>query len=253
MRGLTAPIAAVLMVMGAVPAAAADPNTWTISIGAEAGVVPAYDGANRYIFRPFPLLDLRKAGTPPRFHSPREGFGIGLIDLGNFRMGPVGKLRYQRKESSDANLRGLGDVDWAFEVGAFAEYWVLPWLRAYGELRQGFGGHHGLVSDILIDAVYRATPDLTFSAGPRLTLQSDKAVSPYFDVSAAQSLTSGLPVYDAKGGVTSWGAGGQVRYTLSPQWRHIHISSISGWSATPAIRRWSRSAVRATNSAAASA
>ncbi len=68
------------------------------------------------------------------------------------------------------------------EVGAFAEYWALPWLRAYAELCQGIGGYRGLVSDILIDAVYRASPDLTFSAGPRLTLQSDKAVSPYFSM-----------------------------------------------------------------------
>lgn len=218
MRGVTALVTAVLTLGCGALAHAADSKTWTVSVGAEGAAVPAYDGATRYVFRPFPLIDLRQAGTPARFHSPREGFGFGLIDLGNFRMGPVGKLRYQRKESSDANLRGLGDVDWAVEVGAFAEYWALPWLRAYGELRQGIGGHHGLVSDILVDAVYRATPDLTFSAGPRLTLETNQAVSPYFDVTAAQSLTSGLPVYDAKGGVTSWGVGGQVRYAWSPQW-----------------------------------
>lgn len=218
MRGVTALSTGVLAFLFAAAAYAAEPKTWTVSIGAEGAAVPAYEGATRYVFRPFPLVDVRQAGTPPRFHSPREGFGFGILDTGAFRIGPVGKLRFPRKESSDANLRGLGDVDWAVELGVFAEYWALPWLRTYAELRQGLGGHHGLVSDLLIDAVYRATPDLTFSLGPRLTLQSDKAVSPYFDVTAAQSLTSGLPVYDAKGGITSWGVGGQVRYTFSPQW-----------------------------------
>ena len=218
MRGLAVAVTAVFVLVFAASGHAADPKTWTVSIGAEGAAVPAYDGATRYVFRPFPLVDVRPAGTPPRFHSPREGFGFGILDTGAFRIGPVGKLRFPRKESSDTNLRGLGDVDWTAEVGAFAEYWALPWLRTYAELRQGIGGHHGLVSDILIDAVYRVSPALTFSAGPRLTLQSDKAVSPYFDVTAAQSAASGLPVYDAKGGVTSWGVGGQVRYMLSPQW-----------------------------------
>jgi outer membrane protein len=218
MRYVSAAIAAVLGLTFAIPARAADPNLWTVSVGVEAGVLPSYEGSERYVLRPFPLVDVRKAGTPPRFHSPREGFGIGIVDIGGFRAGPVGKLRVPRKEGNDANLRGLGDVDWAIEAGAFAEYWLLPWLRAYAELRQGFGGHHGLVSDILIDAVYHATPQLTLSAGPRLSLQSDKAVSPYFDVTPAQSLASGLPVYDARGGVTSWGAGAQARYIWSPQW-----------------------------------
>jgi hypothetical protein len=32
-----------------------------------------------------------------------------------------------------------------------------PWLRGRGELRQGFGGHHRLVSDLMVDAVIPAT------------------------------------------------------------------------------------------------
>ena len=232
MRGVTALTGAIVAMWAAGAAQAADlpartastlvqtatPNDWTVTIGAEGSVVPRYQGADHYIFRPVPLFDIRKAGTPPRFHSPRESFGFGLVDLGNFRAGPVGKLLYSRKEGDDDNLRGLGDIDWGVEVGGFVEYWPLQWLRAYAELRQGFSAHHGLVSDILIDAVYRVTPQLTLSAGPRLTLESAAAVSPYFDVTPAQSAASGLPVYDAGGGITSWGVGGQARYQWSPQW-----------------------------------
>jgi outer membrane protein len=61
-------------------------------------------------------------------------------------------------------------------------------------------------------------PMLTLSGGPRMTIQSQKAVSPYFDVTPAQSALSGLPVYSTGGGMTSWGAGGQARYDWSPQW-----------------------------------
>jgi outer membrane scaffolding protein for murein synthesis (MipA/OmpV family) len=49
-----------LALVFAAAAHAADPKTWTVSIGAEGAAVPAYDGATRYVFRPFPLVDVRQ-------------------------------------------------------------------------------------------------------------------------------------------------------------------------------------------------
>jgi outer membrane protein len=206
--------------VGASPALAAEPSAsaWTITLGAEGGVLPSYEGSDRYVLRPLPLFDVRKAGTPPKFHSPREGIGFGLFDTGRFRVGPALKIRFPRREGDDPDLRGLGDVGWGLEAGAFVDFWPTPWLRTRGEVRQGIGAHHGIVGDVLVDAVVPVTPQLTLSGGPRLTLESDGAVSPYFDVSPAQALASGLPTYDAKGGVYSWGLGVQARYVWSPQW-----------------------------------
>ena len=95
---------------------------------------------------------------------------------------------------------------------------MTPWLRTRAEVRQGFGGHHGIVADLTADVVVPVTPKLTLSGGPRLTLATDKAQDPYYSVTASQAVTSGLPVYTAKGGVHSWGLGAQARYTWSPQW-----------------------------------
>lgn len=218
MRRLLALAVAAAVAIAAVPARAAETSGWTVTLGVKAGVLPDYEGSNRYVFRPLPLFDVRAAGTPPRFHSPRESIGLGLVEQGAFRTGAAAKLRFPRKEGDDPDLRGLGDVDWGAEFGGFVEYWPVRWLRAHAELRQGIGAHHGLVSDILVDAVWPVTPMLTLSGGPRLTIQSQKAVAPYFDVTAAQSAASGLPVYSTGGGVTSWGLGGQARYDWSPQW-----------------------------------
>jgi outer membrane protein len=64
----------------------------------------------------------------------------------------------------------------------------------------------------------------SLSGGPRFTVQDTRATSPYFSIDAAQSLASGLPVFDAKGGAHSVGAGAQARYWLSPQWEvHSYI------------------------------
>ena len=46
---------------------------------------------------------------------------------------------------------------------------------------------------------------------------STAATTPYFGINAGQSAASGLPLFDAKGGVRSVGAGTQARYFWTPQ------------------------------------
>ncbi len=191
---------------------------YSVTLGVEGRYLPRWDGANDMRFVPVPIVNVRPAGSPHRFSSPRDGISIGLIDTGEFRIGPTGKLRTKRKASDDPKLAGLGDVDWTVELGIFAEYWVQPWLRTRAELLQGIGGHRGLVGELTADAVWRATPQLTLSAGPRMTVVSAEAVRPYFSVDPQQSIASGLPVYDARGGIYSYGFGTQARFALTPRW-----------------------------------
>jgi outer membrane protein len=200
------------------PAAVVPPPGWTVTLGGELRISPRFEGSSNYWVYPFPVFNVRRAGTPLPFRATRDGFGLALFDYGPFRAGPVGKVRMPRWESSDDALRGLGDVNFAVEVGAFAEFWWTPWLRTRAELRQGFGGHTGIVADLTGDVVVPATPQLTLSGGPRLSLASGAALQPYFGIDLAQSLTSGLPIYDAKGGVRSIGAGAKARYQWTPAW-----------------------------------
>jgi outer membrane protein len=98
-----------------------------------------------------------------------------------------------------------------------------PWLRTRAEVRQGWGGHDGIVADLFADAIAPISQQLTLSAGPRITLASTAATAPYFSVTAAQA-ASGLPLYDAKGGVRSVGAGAKARYLWNKQWgTHVFV------------------------------
>jgi outer membrane protein len=197
---------------------------WTITIGVEGRVLPSFEGANSYTVAPIPMFSIRRAGTPVPFDAPRDGFGFSIIDTGQFQAGPAFKVDLPRREGSNSDLRGLSNVDWTLEAGAFAQYWVTPWLRARAELRQGIGGEAGLTSDLTADVVVPLTSQVTLSGGPRMTLESNAATSPYFSITQTQSTHSGLPVYDAHGGVHSYGAGAQVRYAWSPQWAtHVFV------------------------------
>ncbi len=233
-------IGAVLTICVAASAAAGEPapvssSDWTVTLGVESRVLPVYEGSSNSMYWPFPLFDVRRAGTPSTFRSPRDGASVGVIETDQFRFGPTLKLRLPRREDSDPALRGLGNVDWAVEAGGFAEYWPAKWLRTRVELRQGFSGHYGQVADLSADAVMPVTPQLTLSGGPRMTLSSSEAMSPYFSITPEQSMASGLPTFDAKGGLRSFGAGVQARYELSRNWAthsFIEYERLAGDAAT---------------------
>jgi len=206
-------------------AAVAAPPDWIVTIGAEGRVVPAWPGSpdTKFGFSGLPLFNIRKDGTPPDFFGPRDSFGFSVLDLGQFKLGPAIRIVWERKASSYTELNGLGDVGFAVQGGAYAEFWAVPWLRLRGEVRQGVGGETGVSGDLFLDAVVPAGP-FRFSAGPRLTLQSAAAIGPYFSITSVQSANSmvaglaKLPVYNAGGGLYSYGGGAQVEYFFNPHW-----------------------------------
>jgi MipA family protein len=204
---------------GPVTYAPAAPD-WIITIGGEARAIPAWPGAptNLYQLTGVPLFALQKPGDPPFFFGARDGFGVPILDFGQLQLGPVGKIAWPRYASQYSQLNGLGDVGWALQIGGYATYWATPWLRLRGEVRQGIGAETGVTGDLFVDAVV-PLGQWRLSAGPRLTLQSTPAISPYFSITAAQSAASGLPVYNATGGFYSYGAGGQVEYFFNRQWQ----------------------------------
>lgn len=215
---------AVVTALWALSAGAAAASDWTVMLGVEGRVMPKYEGSDNVTLTPFPLFDVRRVGMPAHFRSPRDGASIALLEVGRFHAGPVVKVRLPRREGIDSDLRGLGNVDWTLEPGVFAEYWPSDWLRGRVELRQGIGGHHGLVSDLMADVVLPVTPQLTLSGGPRVTLASAAATTPYFSITPIQSAASGLPVYDAGGGLRSFGVGAQARYEWSRRWAtHVFV------------------------------
>src|SRR5271169_1472343 len=172
---------------------------WIVTIGVEGRIVPAWPGASdkKLGWSALPLFSIRKAGTPPDFFGPRDSFGFNVIDLGAFQLGPALQFVNQRKASSYAELNGLSDVNYAAQLGLFTNFWPVPWLRLRGEVRQGIGGETGITGDVFLDAVV-PVGQWTLSAGPRVTLQTAKAVSPYFSFTAAQAfaantLQPGLP------------------------------------------------------------
>jgi outer membrane scaffolding protein for murein synthesis (MipA/OmpV family) len=193
-------------------------GSWTATVGIGGEYRPDFQGSKNWMLIPIPIFSVRRAGSMGGFRGPRDGASIALIDFGDLRVGPAAKFVAARNSKDHSELSGLGDVKAAFELGGFVEYYAVDWLRLRGDLRQGIGGHQGVVADVSADFIVPLIDRLTISAGPRFTWKSTKAVAPYFGVDAVHSLASGLPVFEAKGGAHSVGFGSQVTYRINPQW-----------------------------------
>lgn len=213
---------------------------WTVTVGVGGELKPDFEGAKAYMLSPVPIFSVRRAGTPDRFRSPRDGASLTLVEFDGFHAGAVGKLKGARNAADNAALNGLGNVNMALELGGFAEYFPVDWFRTRVELRQGFGGHHGVVADVSADVIVPVLAHLTWSAGPRFTFQDTRATAPYFGINAAQAMASGLTMFDAKGGSHSVGAGTQMRYQINPQWEvHSYLEYdrlLGAAAASPLVR-----------------
>jgi outer membrane protein len=199
-------------------------GNWTVMVGVGGEYKPDFEGAKRNTLSPVPIFSIRRAGSTEQFRGPRDGASIALIAFGDLRAGPVGKFVASRKANSYSELNGLGDVNAAIELGGFVEYFPVDWFRTRVELRQGFGGHHGVVADVSADVIVPVMQRFTVSGGPRFTWESTNATSPYFGIDAVQAMATGLPAFNAKGGAHSIGAGAQVSYRINPQWEvHSYI------------------------------
>lgn len=185
-----------------------------VTIGPGVAFVPKFPGSDKMELSPWPIIDVYRTGEERRYQSPDESFGFSLLK-GDFQFGPSANFQSGRKES---DVPGLGKVGSTIEVGGFVETYVGSNFRLRGEVRKGLGGHKGIVGDIGADAIF-GTPGATlFSIGPRVKIVNDRYNRAFFGVNPAQSLATGFPFYEAKGGLHSAGALAFISHQFSPKW-----------------------------------
>jgi len=188
------------------------PRTWNVLLGGGVGVAPAFLGSKRGAASFRPIISIGR-GVGSRWLSVGDDSnGIGLIEGENWRAGVAGRLLWERRASDHSELRGLGNVRFGGEIGGFAEFYPLNWLRVRGEIRQGVFAHDALMGDIRLDAFTRFGERWIVSAGPRVSFAGRDFTQTYLGVTAQQSLQSGLPVFKAGHGLLSYGAAAQVTY-----------------------------------------
>lgn len=223
--------AAALLLIAAAPAqaqsgAAQGGEPDYLALGA--GWNPDYVGSDEYRIIPFgafklttPVADVRSSGlaVTADILAPYQRDRAVRVEFGpqvNYRFGR------KRDDVEDAVVLALGEIDDAVEVGATLGV-VFDDVTATGDsfalraeaLRDTSAVYDG--STYGLEATYTfATPrDWGVNIVANTQYGDDRFHDRYFDVTAAQSMASGLPQYDAEAGFYQVAVGANIRKNLT--------------------------------------
>lgn len=198
---------------------------WKFSLGIGSGYQPAFPGSRDY--QAIAFTDLKIEYKDRFFAAPFEGIGYNVINGNGWRAGPILKFDFGRTEDDDNPfriagkktnaLKGLGDIDIAPEIGGFIEYNLEPFSYSL-ELRQGLGGHEGLIGDISLNYMgfmEQLGKPIVYSFGPHATYADSNYNDAYFGITPRQSANSGLSRYNANSGLVSYGVGAFAIFSIT--------------------------------------
>jgi outer membrane scaffolding protein for murein synthesis (MipA/OmpV family) len=215
------------------------PKAWTMGIGLAPVIAPVWQGSRDHGLSIFP--DLRLNYRDAVFLSVPDGLGWNAVNRDGWKIGPLAKIRFGRQESTGGSpflitggstaLRGFGDVGIAGEFGGFAQKSLMAGkLRLRAEVRQGTGGHDGVVADTSVGWNDRKRDgSLLWSAAIRATWADSDYSNVYFGVSQAQSLAAGLPAFRTGSGLISAGVTANLIKPLGRFGKHGAITLFTSY------------------------
>lgn len=212
------------------------PRGWSVTVGAATIYAPSYLGSDDSALLQLPSIRIAYADN--FFASVEGGVGYNAINQGGWKVGPVARYDFGRREDDDNpfrisgarsdDLRGLGDIDGGIELGGFVEYGFEN-LTVKTELRQALNGHEGFVADaeLTYSTVVRGFgPPLIVSFGPRLKFADSNFNGAYFGIDTVQSVASSLAAYRASSGIVSYGVGAVM---IVPVVANVSLTLFAGY------------------------
>ena len=218
-------------------------KNWTLGLGFAPVYSPAWQGSRDTALSIFP--DLRLNYRDAVYFSVPDGLGWNAINQDGWKLGPLFKFRFRRNQSTGGSpflitggstaLQGMGNVGFAGEIGGFAQYsFIENKFKLRAEVRQGFGGHDGLVADTNFSYSDRiGTPGTNglwlYSIGARTSFGAAGFTNAYFGVNTAQSAATGLAVYRTGNGRVSSGISASITKPLGRRGENGALTLFSGY------------------------
>ncbi len=196
--------------------AAADAD-WKVSVGLGTGFKPDYEGSDDYELDVMPdlsvsyrdlvyLRHMELGANALTVKGPREGDKLQL--------GPLVRFRPGRDQDDNDALRGLGDVEYSVEAGAFLRYGAGPWSAGLTLVQDIADGHDGALAEASVGYGMPIAAGLKASLRASSTWASDDTMQSFFGISAAQAARSGRAAYEAEAGIKNVGLTLGLEYEL---------------------------------------
>jgi outer membrane protein len=198
------------------------PGVSNIRLGLGPAISPDYEGSDDYKVRAAPLVSLRyKDLITVNNNNVRVNlFGFDkLVKLNkHFKAGPLIRIYSGRDENDNPDLAGLGDTGTSVELGIFGSYSRGPArtrIRIFHDVAHGYSGTR-IIGDVRL--VLLKTDKIAVTGSINSTWVDNNYMDTFFSVNQAQSLASGLPVYNAGSGIKDTGIEIVANYELSRRW-----------------------------------
>ena len=208
------------------------PNGDRVTIGAGVGLVPSYEGSDNYVFIPAAAAQGSLYGH--RFFTSGTQLSVDLIPLADpngihFEAGPTIGVRLNRSgRIKDDRVEALGKRKVALELGGFVGISKTGLITSdYDTLSARLTVVHDVAgihrSTIYTPSVQYSTPLSTTTfvgLSASMDFVEDGYARTYFSVDGPGSVASGLPAFNAKGGLKSYSLGLTGARSLSGDLRH---------------------------------
>ncbi|GAA0658288.1 outer membrane scaffolding protein for murein synthesis (MipA/OmpV family) [Sphingomonas insulae] len=201
----------------------------SVTIGAAGVYLTDYEGSNDYRWTPAPAA----IGSIKGFSFTLAGNRLSVDLIPNqpgptwdLQAGPIGVVNFNRnslKNIDDPRVRALGKVDTAIELGGYVGIGKTGVITSpYDKLSVTVSYRHDVAnahdSGIWQPSVNYITP-LSPKAAVALFGSAERAgrgyATTYFSVSPTQTVASGLPTYNARGGWKNYTLGGLATYSIT--------------------------------------
>ncbi|MGK0474011.1 MAG: outer membrane protein [Candidatus Azotimanducaceae bacterium] len=226
--------AAVAAVSGVPTAIGVAQNGWRNQWGIGVIANPTFVGSKEYNIRPIPYVDFRymdHKGTKFFANVPQGvgGFIYRQRDQQTGRFINVGAALAPGFNVRDDSISGLDEIGISAEARVLLEAGGRSWA-ASAVIAQDIGsGHEGAYIDLSINRRGRLGKGSGFYAfGPSLRVGDNTYKESFFNVSAAESIASGLAEYDPDAGAERLGLQGLVSLPMGKsKWRFTSILRVS--------------------------
>jgi len=206
---------------GAPMGEAGERKQWDVSVGAGFALRPTYEGSDRYRVSPLPIvnvtygdwLSLNASGLSAYWRRESLQIGGGLT---------YGGGRDDKEDSffggGDKRLRGLGKIDGALGLRAFANYDLKP-IRLSASLTKFTGDQNdGVLVQIGAAVPVRVTDKLTLTPSIGATWADESYMQTFFGVTSQQASRSRFSRFTAEAGVKDVNVGLNANYRFDKNW-----------------------------------
>ncbi len=222
-------------------------DNW-INVGIGAGLIPTYSGSNDYFVFPLPLLTGRVGGVG--FRPSGAGMVFDVLSpqpsvlqqatKPQVSFGPAFRLRVERAvDSRDEVVEAAGRLDRALELGLAAGVTFPGVLHSLDSVTIGtsmrwdiLGAHKGQVIEPSVSYLSPLSLGILVQFSATMEIVDDNFARYYQSVNPVQSAASGLPVFDASGGLNRVGANLTMAFDLDGNALNggFNIFTVAGYS-----------------------